>query len=54
MKFWEMIADAHRDDGRRFVVRAEDMSAAFLELEEVLRAQPAPGVPERELYQRRG
>ena len=27
------IADAHRDDGRRFVVRADDMLTAFLELE---------------------
>jgi hypothetical protein len=26
------IADAHRDDGKRFVVRANDKQAAFLEL----------------------
>jgi hypothetical protein len=27
------IADAHRDDGRRFVVRADEKLTAFLELE---------------------
>jgi len=27
------IADAHRDDGKRFVVRADDKLSAFLELE---------------------
>jgi hypothetical protein len=27
------IADAHRDDGKRFVVRADEMLTAFLELE---------------------
>jgi len=27
------IADAHRDDGKRFVVRAEENLTAFLELE---------------------
>jgi hypothetical protein len=27
------IADAHRDDGRRFVVRADQKLTAFLELE---------------------
>jgi hypothetical protein len=26
-------ADAHRDDGKRFVVRADDKLTAFLELE---------------------
>src|SRR5256885_15859917 len=29
------IADAHRDDGRRFVVRADERLTAFLELERV-------------------
>jgi hypothetical protein len=29
------IADAHRDDGKRFVVRADEKLAAFLELERV-------------------
>jgi hypothetical protein len=32
------IADAHRDDGRRFVVHAEEKLAAFLELEAVVAA----------------
>ena len=32
------IADAHRDDGKRFVVRAEEKLTAFLELESAIRA----------------
>jgi hypothetical protein len=31
------IADAHRDDGKRFVVHADEKLAAFLELERVTR-----------------
>jgi hypothetical protein len=27
------IADAHRDDGKRFIVRADDKLTAFVELE---------------------
>ncbi len=27
------VADAHRDDGKRFVVRVDEMLTAFLELE---------------------
>ena len=27
------IADAHRDDGKRFIVRADDLLTAFVELE---------------------
>jgi len=30
------IADAHRDDGRRFVVRAEEKLSAFLQLESAI------------------
>jgi hypothetical protein len=30
------IADAHRDDGRRFVVRADEKLTAFLELERAI------------------
>jgi hypothetical protein len=30
-------ADAHRDDGKRFVVRADEKLTAFLELEKVTR-----------------
>jgi hypothetical protein len=30
------IADAHRDDGRRFIVRADDILTAFLELERAI------------------
>ena len=32
------IADAHRDDGKRFVVRADEMLTAFVELESAIRA----------------
>jgi hypothetical protein len=32
------IADAHRDDGKRFVVRANEKLSAFLELESPVRA----------------
>jgi hypothetical protein len=31
------IADAHRDDGKRFVVHAEELLTAFLELERATR-----------------
>jgi hypothetical protein len=31
------IADAHRDDGKRFVVRADEKLTTFLELEKVTR-----------------
>ncbi len=30
------IADAHRDDGKRFVVHADDKLTAFLELESAI------------------
>jgi hypothetical protein len=32
------IADAHRDDGKRFVVHAEEKLTAFVELESAIRA----------------
>jgi hypothetical protein len=32
------IADAHRDDGKGFVVRADEKLTAFQELESVIRA----------------
>jgi hypothetical protein len=31
------ISDAHRDDGKRFVVHADEMLTAFLQLERVSR-----------------
>jgi len=31
------IADAHRDDGKRFIVRADEKLTAFLELEVAIR-----------------
>jgi len=31
------VADAHRDNGKRFVVRADEKLTAFLELEKVTR-----------------
>ena len=33
------IADAHRDDGKRFVARADDLLTAFVELEWAISAQ---------------
>ena len=30
------IADAHRGDGRRFVVRADEMLTAFVELQQAI------------------
>jgi hypothetical protein len=32
------VADAHRDDGKRLVVRADEKLTAFLELERVTRS----------------
>ena len=32
------IVHAHRDDGKRFVVRADEILTAFLELESAIRA----------------
>ena len=32
------IADAHRDDGKRFVVRADERLTAFMELEAAIRS----------------
>jgi hypothetical protein len=32
------VADAHRDDGKRFVVRADERLRAFVELESAIRA----------------
>jgi hypothetical protein len=31
------IVDAHRDNGKRFVVRSDEMLSAFLELERITR-----------------
>jgi hypothetical protein len=31
------IADAHRDDGQRFIVRADEKLTAFVELESAIR-----------------
>ena len=31
------VTDAHRDDGRRFVVHADEILTAFLELESAVR-----------------
>ena len=36
------IADAHRDDGKRFVVHADEKLTAFVELESVIRAAERP------------
>ena len=34
----DWIADAHRDDGKRFVVRADELLTALAELESAIRA----------------
>jgi hypothetical protein len=34
------VADAHRDDGKRFVVRADEKLTAFVELESAIRLYP--------------
>jgi hypothetical protein len=31
------VADAHRDDGKRFVVHADEKLTAFVELERIIR-----------------
>jgi hypothetical protein len=36
--YWEAIADAHRDGGKRFDVRADEKLTAFLEPEAAIRA----------------
>jgi hypothetical protein len=33
------VADAHRSDGKRFVVRADEKLTAFVELEAAIRAR---------------
>jgi hypothetical protein len=35
------VADAHRDDGKRFVVRADEKLTAFLELERAIHGNGA-------------
>jgi hypothetical protein len=32
------VADAHRDDGKHFIVRADEKLTAFVELESTIRA----------------
>jgi hypothetical protein len=36
------VADAHRGDGKRFLVRADELLTAFVELESVIRAAGRP------------
>jgi len=31
------VTDAHRDDGKRYIVRADEIPTAFIELESVIR-----------------
>jgi hypothetical protein len=38
------IADAHRGDGKRVVVPADEKLSVFLELESMIRAPAAPSV----------
>ena len=39
------IADAHRDDGKRFVVHADEKLTAFLELERITLGKPRNRLP---------
>jgi hypothetical protein len=39
------VADAHRDDGKRFVVHADEKLTAFLELEKVMLGKPRNRLP---------
>ena len=39
------ITDAHRDNGKRFIVRADELLTAFLELERVTRDHCASQMP---------
>jgi len=36
------IVDAHRDDGKRFVVRTDEKLTAFVELDSVIRSGTTP------------
>jgi hypothetical protein len=38
------IVDAHRDDGRRFVVRSDELLTAFMELEQATRNGSPPAL----------
>jgi hypothetical protein len=38
------VIDAHRDDGKRFVVRSDEKLTAFLEAEKVTRDSPQTAV----------
>ncbi len=33
---WRWIVDANRDDGRRYIVRSDELLSAFLELEAIV------------------
>ena len=39
------IADAHRDDGKRFVVHADEKLTAFMELESAIRDKESRSQP---------
>jgi hypothetical protein len=39
------IADAHRGDGQRFIVRAEEKLTAFMELASAIRKISGPDLP---------
>jgi hypothetical protein len=47
------IADAHRDDGKRYVVHADELLTAFVELESAIRAanKSQPDVALRLLFE---
>jgi hypothetical protein len=46
------IADAHRDDGKRFVVRADEKLTAFIELESACSQRASSGKSSTEKWER--
>jgi hypothetical protein len=34
---WRWVVDAHKDDGKRYIVQSDELLSAFLELERVTR-----------------
>jgi hypothetical protein len=48
------IADAHRGDGKRFVVRADEKLTAFVELEFAIRAGRRIGLTDRRDFSKLG
>ena len=48
------VADAHRDDGKRYVVHADEKLTAFLELEAAIRARRGLCLTSRRVFSKLG